>query len=523
MVAESNKPLNLFYCYAREDKALCNELDVHLSGLKRQNHIITWSDREIRPGVAWKKEINANLKTSHLILLLVSPHFIASDYCYGIEMDYALQMHQAGKARVIPVIMRPVDWEDMPFSELKMLPTDAIPVASWANRDDAFLDIARNIRKTVKELRILLKTKEEWVEEGNGFIDFKKNEEAIACFNRAISFDENYVDAIVSRGVAYGKMGRYEEALADFNRAVELDKEDPGVLANRGETYRLMGRREEALVDFNRAIELDKEDPGVLAKRGEIYRLMGRHEEALVDFNRAIELDKEYSWAFASRGETYRVMGRCEEALVDFNQAIELDKEYSWAFTSRGETYRVMGRYEEALADFNRAIELDEKEALSFVGRGEIYREIKRYEEALADFNRAIELDEKDDWCKYERSLIYFLTQQLEFFENDLKTAMECARLVATKSPNIKARWAYVFNMALYHLCAGRQIEAQCMYEALILTCTSLYSLQEATRDILDLQKVQPENELIPVIHKQLQNRIDEIKHAESKKIVSDN
>ena len=86
MAAESIKQLKLFYCYAREDQALRDKLDNHLSQLKRQHQITSWYDREISPGAAWKKKIDTQLNNTHIILLLISASFLASDYCYGIEM-----------------------------------------------------------------------------------------------------------------------------------------------------------------------------------------------------------------------------------------------------------------------------------------------------------------------------------------------------------------------------------------------------------------------------------------------------
>ena len=152
--SQGSTAIKLFYCYAREDKALLAELEKHLGNLRRQGKITAWLDRDISAGKDWKKEIDINLNTADIILLLVSPDFIDSDFCYGVEMIRALERHQNNEARVIPVILRPVDWEDAPFSELQVLPADGKPVYSalWHNRDEAFWDIAKGIRKVVKEI-----------------------------------------------------------------------------------------------------------------------------------------------------------------------------------------------------------------------------------------------------------------------------------------------------------------------------------------------------------------------------------
>src|SRR5437773_2327810 len=67
-------------------------------------------------------------------------------------MDRAMARHVANEARVVPVLLRPVDWTGAPFSSLQMLPSNAIPVSSWSNRDEALQDVARGIRQIVTEL-----------------------------------------------------------------------------------------------------------------------------------------------------------------------------------------------------------------------------------------------------------------------------------------------------------------------------------------------------------------------------------
>jgi hypothetical protein len=145
-------PMKVFFSYAREDKLLRDELVKHLSNLKRQRMITGWLDRNISAGKEWAQQIDDNLNTSQIILLLVSSDFLASDYCYSIEMIRALERHSNGDARVIPVILRPVDWENAPFSKLQVLPTGARAVTLWDNRDEAFSDIAKGIWKVVNEL-----------------------------------------------------------------------------------------------------------------------------------------------------------------------------------------------------------------------------------------------------------------------------------------------------------------------------------------------------------------------------------
>ena len=106
----------------------------------------------ISAGTNWAEEIDTHLQTSQIILLLVSPDFLYSEYCYSKEMMQAIDRHKNGQARVIPVILRPVLWEGAPFGELQALPKDAKPITIWKTLDEAFNNVAKGILRVVEEL-----------------------------------------------------------------------------------------------------------------------------------------------------------------------------------------------------------------------------------------------------------------------------------------------------------------------------------------------------------------------------------
>ena len=144
--------IEIFISYSHKDEALREELEKQLSLLKWQRLITAWYDRRIGAGQEWESEIDRRLDSAQIILLLISPDFMASNYCYGVEVKRAMERHEAGQALVIPIILRPADWQSAPFGKLQALPKDGQPVTSWSNRDKAFLDITRGIRKAIEEL-----------------------------------------------------------------------------------------------------------------------------------------------------------------------------------------------------------------------------------------------------------------------------------------------------------------------------------------------------------------------------------
>ena len=147
-------PISIFICYARKDEALLNELKTHLKPLQREGLIKLWYDRDISAGTQWEPQIMRHLNTAQIVLLLVSPDFMDSDYCYGIEMKRALERHERGQARVIPIIVRPVYWHGKPLGQLQALPTDGQPVTSsyWQDQDAAFYAITQGIYNVIEQL-----------------------------------------------------------------------------------------------------------------------------------------------------------------------------------------------------------------------------------------------------------------------------------------------------------------------------------------------------------------------------------
>ncbi|MEM9979547.1 MAG: hypothetical protein AAF808_18110, partial [Cyanobacteria bacterium P01_D01_bin.2] len=86
-----------------------------------------------------------------IILFLISADFIASKYCYEIEMPQAMARHESGEAVVIPIILRPCDWRDTPFNKLGWLPQNGVSVKEWRDRDAAWLNVEQGIKAVIQQ------------------------------------------------------------------------------------------------------------------------------------------------------------------------------------------------------------------------------------------------------------------------------------------------------------------------------------------------------------------------------------
>ena len=142
----ANAAIRVFVSYDRKDEGLRKELAKHLSTLERSREIASWDNSCIEPGEEAEEQISRNLASAQIILLLVSPDFVASDELWQLWVEQAIARHQAGAAQVIPIILRPCDWQGTPLEGIAPLPKDSKPITRWEDQDEAFLDVVEGIR-----------------------------------------------------------------------------------------------------------------------------------------------------------------------------------------------------------------------------------------------------------------------------------------------------------------------------------------------------------------------------------------
>lgn len=153
--------VRIFCSYAHKDEPLREALDPHFALLRRQGVATYWTDREIYAGSDWASQIDHNLRTANVIILLLSAHFINSNYCFDIELKQAAARHLRGEAVVIPVVLQPCKWErvrvqcdagELELGQVQALPAKAQPVTKWRNRQEAFDSIAEGVSSVVEQL-----------------------------------------------------------------------------------------------------------------------------------------------------------------------------------------------------------------------------------------------------------------------------------------------------------------------------------------------------------------------------------
>lgn len=428
MTEEPIEPIRVFFSYSRSDESFKDELEKRLSILQRQGVISSWNDRLIEPGSEWEREIDAQLSTADIILLLVSPDFLNSNYCWDVEVKKAMQRDAAGEARVIPVVLRWTNWEGTPFAKFQALPKDAKPIASWSDRDEAFYDVAQGIRVAVEKLREAQRqTREE---------KRRAEERARLEAEEHKRQEEKQQAEEKARLEAEGHKRREEEHKAELQQQAEekarRETRERNRLARLARLKYLAERRvrREAkehnskkigylllsgggigivLVAFSfmnkpqpqqsnqppqsstasTASQMTAED---FFNRGLEKRKKGDTQGAITDFDQAIKLKPDYSLAYNARGNARSDLGDEQGAITDFDQAIKLKPDNAAIYNNRGNIRSYLGDKQGAIADYDQAIKLKSDYAQTYYNRGNARQALGDNQAAIADFQKARDL-----------------------------------------------------------------------------------------------------------------------------------
>ncbi|MBW4517458.1 MAG: tetratricopeptide repeat protein [Timaviella obliquedivisa GSE-PSE-MK23-08B] len=412
------QPIEVFFSYSREDKPLRDKLEVHLSGLKRQGVISSWHDREIVAGSEWEEEIDRHMRTADVILLLISPAFVASRYCYEIELPDAMARHEAEEACVVPILLQEVvGWQKLPFAKLQVYPSGGTPLADWRPQRKAFENVVEGIEKAVKELlakrqeqdRLKAeKLRQEQEERKRCEEQERLRAEQVRLKEKAQARQEER-----KRQEAQAKQGERErqEAQEREERRAQLEDElletfeslKSSVLEFAFELESFYKRRPlfgfmTAAIGVFLVVSAFSSSPRTAESffnRGLEKQNQKEGQAAIADFDEAIRLKPDYVDAYYSRGNIRYVLSDNKGAIADLDQAIKLKPDYADAYYIRGNAYYSLGDNTRAIADYDRAIKLKTDLANAFYGRGNARSALGDKSGAIADLQKAVDLYQK--------------------------------------------------------------------------------------------------------------------------------
>ncbi|MGF1937518.1 MAG: toll/interleukin-1 receptor domain-containing protein [Nostoc sp. ChiQUE02] len=402
------KSIEVFISYHQKDEELREELEMHLATLLREKLITSWHKREIIAGQEFQDEINKYLKRAGLILLLVSPDFIASDYHWTIEVTRALEQNAAGKARVIPVLLRYADWDNPPIDKLSPLPRNRKPIKSWSDRDEAFLEVVKGIREaaqlaansnssTAKQNAPELEDRQyqvtSLINKANRLYENKKLEEAVIKYKAALGLDPNSVFAHNNLGITLYDQGKLEEAIAAYCQALRLNPNFVIAHNNLGNALKAQGKLEEAIASYRQALHLDLNYAIAHYNLGNALKDQGKLEQAIASYNQTLHLDPNFTMAYHNLAGTLYAQGKRKKAITAYRQALHLDPNFVAAHYNLGIVLEAQGKLEQAIISYKQALHLDPNFAMAYNNLGgTLYAQGKR-KKAIAELEIAVRLD----------------------------------------------------------------------------------------------------------------------------------
>lgn len=160
-VISSTELIKVFISYSKkssQDAKLCEELEKSLSSLQEQGIIKIWQERRIVPGKNIVQEITKHLYSSQIILLLITPNFVA-EYYRKVEI-VEIQRQKAEKMCVIPILVSQVNgWQGLKFGDIELSTLQYLPKngrfvtgKGWKNKNEAFFTIAQEFAEEVDKL-----------------------------------------------------------------------------------------------------------------------------------------------------------------------------------------------------------------------------------------------------------------------------------------------------------------------------------------------------------------------------------
>lgn len=430
---EPREIIHVFFSYARRDQNLRDQLENHLSNLKYRGLITTWNAREISAGEETIQQIDIHLNTAHIILLLISASFLASEYCYSREMMRALQRHERGEAHVIPVLLRPVLFTDAPFAKLQPLPTNRKPVVNWRNRDSAFVDIAVGIERVVRERLALASTStpqavssilgvgppaptfqerqaqvqtqqqilppEVSSRSRRGLIPVGLSLLGLLSVGVLLVQHPNFIpffglmvgSLILLAGILLAIRALVKRAQSRAARRREEERTQRQQLeeAQRREQQREQKRQEERRREQEEARRRELEE----ARRPEQERAY--YEKALAAYEQALRQNNADAAAHRGKGNALVGLERYDEALAAFEQALVLTP-LPTTYVSVGNVLTTLGRCDEAVAAYEQALALDASYVSAYAGMSKALLQLGRTQEAEQSHEQARQLGDDD-------------------------------------------------------------------------------------------------------------------------------
>ncbi|HEV2988684.1 MAG TPA: toll/interleukin-1 receptor domain-containing protein [Candidatus Angelobacter sp.] len=351
-------PLQVFISYSHQDDQLREKFLAHLSGIRREGLIDAWHDRRISPSGDWAGDIHKHLESAHITIFLVSADFLASDYCNDVEMTRAIERSDAGETRIVPVILKPCDWQTSRFARFQALPKDAKPIVDWPTLDHGFDNVLKGLRRLILELCSPAPVRMQVIQAS---VQRHPWRWAMGCLLALLLLAGCWLWSesrrYLRQGTALLNVGLYADAGPPIRQAKKLNPlsatADCGLAAVEMDAVRLSNqatfeqRLNQARIESPRCAYL-------ALLQGEAKYLAGDRDGALAEFQSAVQREPQLAEAYFDIGRIFDLQGDADSALKQYEIAARLSPGTARYHNNLADSYFRHEDYDKALAEYGR-------------------------------------------------------------------------------------------------------------------------------------------------------------------------
>jgi hypothetical protein len=126
-----------------------DQLREALVPFERKGELAVWADRQIDAGQRWEGEIVRELDRAGIVILLLSPSFIASQYAMEKEVPAALARQDCV---VVPIEVRPCRADKLELGEIQAIRPGGKAISQHDRVDDAWMEVTRHLDRVLAGL-----------------------------------------------------------------------------------------------------------------------------------------------------------------------------------------------------------------------------------------------------------------------------------------------------------------------------------------------------------------------------------
>jgi tetratricopeptide (TPR) repeat protein len=187
------------------------------------------------------------------------------------------------------------------------------------------------------------------------------NQEAIACYDKAIEINPQYADAYNNKGLSLYYLGNNQEAIACYDKAIEINPYFADAFYNKGMALSAISKFPEAITSFDKAIEINPYFADAFYNKGMALSAISKFPEAITSFEKTLEIDSDHvkslngkAWILA-----FQFPNRLEESLEIVKHALGIDPTDIDVLYTYGFILENLGSYQESLSIYRHILKQD--------------------------------------------------------------------------------------------------------------------------------------------------------------------